>query len=127
MKPQVCTICSPMDLPRHVSSLPNMHSNEPSIVVLIHTLLCWHSELCPLTANSHLQQNCCTNADSEQPFWPRYATATHQQCKSVSRLTHALKLSNHRLTNASKHLHPCMLVNPLQHMTPFERFGFLLL
>ena len=29
-----------MDLPRHVSSLPNMHSNEPSIVVPIHTLLC---------------------------------------------------------------------------------------
>ena len=39
-KPQVCTTHSPMDLLRHVSSLPNMHSNEPSIVVLIHTLLC---------------------------------------------------------------------------------------
>ena len=39
-KPQVHTTHSPMDLPRHVSSLPNMHSNEPSIVVLIHTLLC---------------------------------------------------------------------------------------
>ena len=39
-KPQVHTIHSPMDLLRPVSSLPNMHSNEPSIVVLIHTLLC---------------------------------------------------------------------------------------
>ena len=77
--------------------------------------------------NSHLQQNCCTNANSEQPFWPRYAAVTHQPCKSVSRLTHALKLSNHRLTNAAKHLYPCMLVNQLQHMTPFKRFGFLLL
>ena len=27
----------------------------------------------------------------------------------------------------SKTLAPCMLVNQLQHMTPFERFGFLLL
>ena len=40
MRPQVCTTHSPTDLHRHVSSLPNMHSNEPSIVVLIHTLLC---------------------------------------------------------------------------------------
>ena len=40
LKPQVHTTCSPMDLPRHVSSLPNMHSNKPSIVVPIHTLLC---------------------------------------------------------------------------------------
>ena len=40
MKPQACTTRSPMDLLRHVSSLPNMHSNEPSIVVLIHTFLC---------------------------------------------------------------------------------------
>ena len=81
----------------------------------------------PLTANSHLQQNCCTNTDSEQPFWARYATATPQPCKSVSRLTHTPKLSNHRLINAAKHLHPCMLVNQLQHMTPFKSFGFLLL
>ena len=40
MRPQVCTTLSPMDLLRPVSSLPNMHSNEPSIVVPIHTLLC---------------------------------------------------------------------------------------
>ena len=85
------------------------------------------SELHPSTANSHLQQNCCTNADLEQPFQPRYATATHQPCKSVSRSTHVLNLLRHRLTNAAKHLHPCMLVNQLQHTTPFESFGFLLL
>ena len=127
MKPQVCTTCSPMDLPRPVSSLPNMHSNKPSIVVPIHTLLCWPSELHPLTANSHLQQNCCTNADSEQPFQPRYTTVTHQPYKSMSRSMHTLNLLIHRLTNAAKHLCPCMLVNQLQHMTPFEGFGFLLL
>ena len=116
-----------MDLLRHVSSLPNMHSNEPSIVVLIHTLLCYYSKLCPLTANSHPQQNWCTNANSEQPCQPRYATATHQPCKSMSRSTHAPNLLRHRLTNAAKHLPPCMLVNQLQHRTPFKRFGFLLL
>ena len=44
-----------------------------------------------------------------------------------SRLTHAQKLPNHRLTNTAKHLCPCILVNQLQCMTPSERFGFLLL
>ena len=52
---------------------------------------------------------------------------THHPYKSVSRSTHALKLPNHSLTNAAKHLHYCMLVNQLQCMTPSERFGFLLL
>ena len=52
---------------------------------------------------------------------------THQPYKSMSRLTHALKLLNHRLTNAAKHLCHCMLVSQLQYMTPSERFGFLLL
>ena len=42
-------------------------------------------------------------------------------------MPHALKLPNHRPTNAAKHLCHCMLVNQLQHMTPSERFGFLLL
>ena len=54
-RPQVCTTCNPMDLLRPVSSLPNMHSNKPSIVVPIHTLLCYPSELRPSTANSHPQ------------------------------------------------------------------------
>ena len=45
----------------------------------------------------------------------------------MSRSTHALKSPNHRLTNAAKHLHHCMLVNQLQCTTPSERFGFLLL
>ena len=79
------------------------------------------------TPSFHLQQSCCTNANSEKLFWPRYATATHQPYKSMSRLTHALKLLKHRLTNVSKHLHHCMLVNQLQYMTPPKRFGFLLL
>ena len=35
MKPQVCITHHPMDLPRHVSSPSNMHSNEPSTVVPI--------------------------------------------------------------------------------------------
>ena len=52
---------------------------------------------------------------------------TYQPYKSISRLTHALRLLRHRLTNAAKHLHHCMLVNKLQHMTPSEGFGFLLL
>ena len=47
-----------------------------------------------------------------------------QVCEQID---NALKLSNHRLTNTAKHLHPCMLVNQLLHMTPFKRFGFLLL
>ena len=81
----------------------------------------------PIDENSCLQQNCCTNTDSEQPFLPRYATVTQQPCKSMSRLTHAPKLSNHRLINAAKHLPPCMLVNQLQHTTLFKSFGFLLL
>ena len=52
---------------------------------------------------------------------------TQQPHKSMSRSRHALNLLRHKLTNAAKHLHPCMLVNQLQHMTPFKRFGFLLL
>ena len=52
---------------------------------------------------------------------------THQPYKSVSRLIHALKLLNHRLTNVAKHLHHCMLVNQLQCKTSSERFGSLLL
>ena len=126
-KPQVCITHNPMDLPRHASSLSNMHSNEPNTVVLIHTLPYYHSKLHQLTPSFHLQQSCCTNADSEQPFWLRYTIVTHQLHKSMSRLTHALKLLNHRLTNAAKHLCHCMLVNQLQCMTPSERFGFLLL
>ena len=126
-KPQVCITHNPMDSLRHASSPSNMHSKEQNTAVLTHRLPCLHSELHPLTPSFHLQQSYCTNADSEQPFQPRYATTTHQPYKSVSRLTHALKLLNHRLTNAAKHLHHCMLVNQLQHMTPSERFGFLLL
>ena len=76
-----------------------------------------------MTVNSHLQQECCTNAKSEQPFHPRYATVTHQPYTSMSRLTHALKLPNHRLINAAKHLCPCMLVNQLQHTTPSKDLG----
>ena len=45
----------------------------------------------------------------------------------MSRLIHALKLLNLKLTNIAKHLCHCMLVNQLQCMTPTERFGFLLL
>ena len=41
----------------------------------------------------------------------------------MSRVTHALNLLRHRLTNTAKHLHHCMLVNQLQHTTPFKRFG----
>ena len=43
-----------------------------------------------MTANSHLQQNCCTNADSEQPFRPRYcnsdpsAIQVHEQINAHS-------------------------------------------
>ena len=47
--------------------------------------------------------------------------------RAVSRLTHALKVLRHRLTNVAKHLCHCMLVNQLQCMTPSETFGFLLL
>ena len=111
----------------HASSLSNMHSNEPNTVVPIHILPYWHSKLHPSTPSFHLQQSCCTNANSEQPFQLRYATATHQPYTSMSRSTHALNLLRHRLTNAAKHLHHCMLVNQLQHMTPSKRFGFLLL
>ena len=39
----------------------------------------------------------------------------------MSRSTYALKLLNHRLTSAAKHLPPCMLVNQLQHMTPLQK------
>ena len=126
-KPQVCITHSPMDLPRHSLSLSNMHSNEPNTVVLTHSSPCQHSKLHPSTPSFHLQQSYCTNTNSEQPFQPRYPTATHQPYKSVSRLTHALKLLKHRLTNIAKHLHHCMLVNQLQCMTPSEGFGFLLL
>ena len=42
---------------------------------------------------------------------------------SMSRLTHALRLLNHRLTNVAKHLCHCMLVNQLQCMTPSKGFG----
>ena len=52
---------------------------------------------------------------------------THQPYKSMSRLTHTLKLLRHRLINVIKHLHHCMLVNQLQHMTPSKGFEFLLL
>ena len=45
----------------------------------------------------------------------------------MSRSMHTLNLLRHRLTNAAKHLHHCMLVNQLQCMTPSKRFGFLLL
>ena len=45
----------------------------------------------------------------------------------MSRFTLALKLLIHRVTNITKHLCHCMLVNRLQCMTPSERFGFLLL
>ena len=116
-----------MDLPRHVSSPANMHSNEPNTAVPIHILSYKHSELHPLTPSFHLQQSCCTNANSEQPFQPRYATVTHQPYTSMSRLTHALKLLRHRLTNIANHLCHCMLVNQLQCMTPSKGFRFLLL
>ena len=112
---------------RHASSLSNMHSKEPNTVVLIHSLPCQHSKLHPSTPSFHLQQSCCTNADSEQPPQPRYTTATHQPYTSVGRLKHALRLLNHRLTNAAKHLCHCMVVNQLQCMTPSKRVGFLLL
>ena len=127
MKPEVHITHNPMDLLRHASSLSNMHSKEPNTVVLTHSSPCWHSKLHPLTPSFHLQQSCCTNANSEQPFQPRYTKMTHQPYKSVSRLAHTLRLLNHRLTNAAKHLHHCMLVNQLQCMTPSERFWFLLL
>ena len=52
---------------------------------------------------------------------------THQPYKSMSRLTHTLRLLNHRLTNAAKCLHHCMLVNQLKCITHSKRFGFLLL
>ena len=43
---------------------------------------------------------------------------------SMSRLTHAPKLPNHRLINAAKHLCPCMLVNHLQHtLHPLKDLG----
>ena len=80
-----------------------------------------------MTPSFHPQQSYCTSADSEQPFQPRYATMIHHPYRSMSRLIHALKLPNHRLTNTAKHLCHCMLVNQLQCMTPSERFGFLLL
>ena len=102
-------------------------SNKPNTAVPINSLPCYHSELHPLTPSFHLQHSCCTNADSEQPFQPRYATVTHQPYKSMSRSTHTLKLLKHRLTNIAKHLCHCMLVNQLQCMTPSEGFGFLLL
>ena len=104
-----------------------MHSNEPNTAVPIHILPYQHSELHLSTPSFHLQQSCCTNTDSEQPFWLRYTTVTHQPYMSVSRLTHALKLLRHRLTSVAKHLCHCMLVNQLQCMTCSERFGFLLL
>ena len=109
---QVCQTCTPMSQVQqcqstaHLASTLELHLSTPSF---------------------HLQQSCCTNADSEQPFWPRSTTMTHHPYKSVSRLTHALKPPNHRLTNAAKHLCHCMLVNQLQCMTHSERFGFLLL
>ena len=48
---------------------------------------------------------------------------THHPYKFMSRSTHALKLPNHRLTNAAKHLHHCMLVNQLQCMIPQKDLG----
>ena len=104
-----------------------MHSKEPKYSGADPQLALLALQLHPSTPSFHLQQSCCTNANSEQPFWPRYATATHQPYKSVSRSIHALKLLNHRLTNIAKHLHRCMLVNQLQCMTSSKRFGFLLL
>ena len=127
MKPQVHITHNPMDLLRHALSPSNAHSNEPNTVVLIHISPCLHSKLCPSTPSFHLQQSCCTNADSEQQLQPTYATVTCQPYMSVSRSTHMLRLLSHRLTNIAKHLHHCMLVNQLQCMTPSERFGFPLL
>ena len=77
----------------------------------------------PIDTSFHIQQSCCTNANSEQPFWPRYTTATHQPHMSMSRSTHSLNLLRHRLTYAAKHLCHCMLVNQLQHMTPSKNLG----
>ena len=81
----------------------------------------------PIEIKLPLQQSCCTSTNSKQPFWPRSATMTHHPYMSMSRLTHALKLPNHRPTNAAKHLCHCMLVNQLQCTTPSEGSGFLLL
>ena len=81
----------------------------------------------PMTPSSHPQQSYCTSTNSEQPFKPRSTTTTHHPYKSVSRSTHILKPLNHRLTNAAKQVHHCMLVNQLQHMTTSENSGFLLL
>ena len=43
----------------------------------------------------------------------------------MSRSTHTQKLPNHRLTNAAKHLHHCMLVNQLQCTTHSASSGSL--
>ena len=64
------------------------------------------------TQNNHSSQ------DMQQ--WP----SAMQVCEQIDTCSEA---ANDRLINAAKHLHPCMLVNQLQHMTPFEGFGFLLL
>ena len=45
----------------------------------------------------------------------------HEQINTCSKSAKA------QAENAAKHLCPCMLVNQLQHTTPFEGFGFLLL
>ena len=81
----------------------------------------WHQASIPsraivlaLTQNNHSMAKICNNDPS--------STQVH-----VSRSTHPLKLPNHRLTNVAKHLYHCMLVNQLQHMTPSEKSGFLLL
>ena len=109
---QVCQTCNPM------SQIQQFWSTA----CLASTL-----DLHPLTPSFHPQQSYCTSTNSEQPSQPRYTTMAHQPYKSLSRSTHAQKLPNHRLTNAAKHLHHCMLVNQLQCMTPSEGFGFLVL
>ena len=108
---QVCQTCTPASQIQqcwstaHLASTPSYtHQHQASIS---------SRAVIPMpTQNNHSGQ------DMQQ--WP----ISHP---SVSRSTHTLKLLNHRLTNAAKHLHHCMLVNQLQCMTPSERFGFLLL
>ena len=125
MRPQACTTCNQMDLPRHVSDVWSMHSDMLSTAVPTHSLPFWCSKLHPLMPSSHHLLSSCTDARFGPPFLPEFATQTQQPTKFVNMLMLTLMPPSHRQTNDANPLHPCMPASLLWCMTPSTRSGSL--